>query len=138
MKDPKSIYTEKLEVLIEVQNNLEELTSKLQRLAAATRHWESLLLPEETDDEHSPQDFGLPVLNSLDANDWITYEAFLAAFRLWKSAREAALTARAAIDASEEDVEELPETPWEREKRREHSQRLERRSKPMKRRRHRR
>lgn len=103
------------------QDKFEDLTDKLQRLALITKRWDWLVLSEEVNEEHTPQDFGHSALSFLNAEDWVTYETFLAAFRLWKSAREDALTALNALDYAEDDVDLLPETPWEREEKRERS-----------------
>jgi len=63
------------------------------------------------------QDFGFGKPIQITPKEWVTYDAFFAVFRVWRSARKEAQTALKAAQAENLDVELLPETRAERRQR---------------------
>src|SRR6266436_4128838 len=115
--DPKKLYAEKREALLEAQSKLDDLVDELQRLGAIIDQWELILLPDETSATNDLQDLGYSSPISISREEWLTYDAFFQAFRLWRQARKDAQAAFEALGDDIEDVELLPETRARRKER---------------------
>ena len=110
MPDPKQIYEERRQALIQAQEALADLVIDLQLTFDSIQEWHRVLLPEEQD--NPPQVFGSAI--KLNADRWPTYEAFVGGLKTWRHAREEAERAYDDLPDNAE-VERLPPFPQRRE-----------------------